>query len=105
MRLPTSAGSHGDDDVAYPSVPPDEMLRVPAHRLVSLWSAVAIASVLGKLLANEFDVGRWLSAPVLVSIAVTVGLVGMLALIRRQDASAAARWPLSERRRAVAPWN
>ena len=85
MRLPTTAGMHGaDDDVDDPSVAPDEMLRVPARRFVQLWSVVAIASALGKLLADEFDVGRSLNGPVLAAIAVTVGLVGMLALIRRR---------------------
>lgn len=106
MRLRPSAGTLDDrDDVACSSSVPDRLLHVPVRRLIALWSVVAIASVLGKLLANELDLNGWLSAPVLVSMAVTIGLVGMLVLIRRQEASAAARWPLSDQRKAAAPWN
>jgi hypothetical protein len=102
MRLPPSAGTQGaGDELAGRTAVPDEMLRVPARRLVQMWAAVAI----GAVLATELDVGRWLSAPVLASLAVTVGLAGTLALARRQQARAAARWPLSDQRKAAARWN
>jgi hypothetical protein len=92
-------GPREGDEIAL-----DRHLRVPSRRFALLWSVVAIGSVVGKLLASELG-AAWLTAPVLLSVAVTVGLIGMLVLIRRQEASAAARWPLGEERRAAAPWN
>ena len=75
----------------------DRLLRVPARRLAMPWFVAAVACVLGRLLDRELGLG-WLTAPVLLSMAVTCGLIGMLVLIRRREASAAAR-------RAAAPWN
>ena len=105
MGVRPPATTHGDrGDVVWSASPPDRLLRVPARRLAGLWSVVAVASVLGKLVANVLDAG-WLTVPVLLAIAVTVGLIGMLVLIRRQEASANARWPLGEQRRAAARRN
>jgi hypothetical protein len=74
-------------------------LRVPARRFLLLWAAVVVASVLTS------EVLAWLTAPVQLALSVTAGLLGMLVLIRRQEAGVAARWPLGEQRRAAAPWN
>jgi len=104
MRVRPPAATDDDHGVALSSAVPDRLLRVPPRRIALVWSVVAIASVLGKVLGSELAVA-WLTAPVLLSIAVTLGLIGMLVLIRRQEASAAARWPLAEQRRAAAPWN
>jgi hypothetical protein len=99
-RLP--AGPHRDRSaLALPPAPPDELLRVPFRRFALLWATLlGAAAAIGVL-----DLGGWLTAPGLAAVSVTIGLIGMLALIRRQEAEASARWPLGERRRAEARWN